>query len=48
MAAYMEGRSGVLGAAIVGLCLLVGLSVGRLLRRPGRHAVQIGQLESSR
>jgi hypothetical protein len=27
MAAYVEGRSGVLGAAIVGLCLLVGLSV---------------------
>src|SRR5690242_16143005 len=27
MAAYGEGRSGVLGAAIVGLCLLVGLSV---------------------
>lgn len=27
MAAYVEGRPGVLGAAIVGLCLLVGLSV---------------------
>ncbi len=28
MAAYVEGRSGVLPAVIVGLCLLVGLSVG--------------------
>ena len=27
MAAYVDGRSGVLGALIVGLCLLVGLSV---------------------
>jgi uncharacterized protein len=27
MAGYMEGRSGVLPAVIVGLCLLIGLSV---------------------
>lgn len=28
MAAYVDGRSGVLPAVIVGLCLLVGLSAG--------------------